>query len=239
MEKMSPNAVLAGKQMFQLVRGSTQVTGGTLAVTLLGAKLLFFNILFAATGVVTAAFAGRVYCGWFCPMGAWLEHGASRFSRSKPAPAWMSNEWFGRIFSIVFVAGFASLFFLPVPRWIIPVAMMGTMVVIGTALAAAFYPRAYCAHVCPWGVMQAIIGRRARLQIVVDEKCRGCLACSRACPLDKLPAPAVAKVRDTGEKSAVSSRCIRCMKCTAVCPANAIRFRPLAEQTVSPLVQSA
>lgn len=210
-----------------------QMIGMLLAGLFIAFKVYFFNLLYVVSGLFASAYAGRVYCGWFCPNGAWLEHGVSRFSRRKGLPDTLKKPWVRYSITAVFLAVLIALFLSDVKRWIIPLAVMGSMVLAGTVLGALFYPRAFCAYLCPWGVMQTLIGRRAKLQVVIDSNCRSCFACVKACPIDKAPEQAVLNVKQTRDASALSSRCIRCMKCVSICPSNAIHLATVVQKSAN------
>lgn len=78
-------------------------------------------------------------------------------------------------------------------------------------LSVAFY-RPFCRYLCPLGAIYGFFNPIALYRFRVDtEKCTGCKACQRACPMD-IP---------VWEKPN-SMECIRCGKCLTACPENAL-----------------
>lgn len=86
--------------------------------------------------------------------------------------------------------------------------------VIGITLAYVLKDnRAFCKYVCPVPVLQKIPSRFSLLKVEGDaEKCTGCGACDRMCPMD------IQVSRYTlANKRVLSTECILCNKCIDVC----------------------
>lgn len=217
------------KLMYQGIRNTTQLFGIILAALLLGMGIYYFNILFVIGALAAALFAGRVFCGWICPNGAWLDHVVKRFSLHRRMPSFLANPWFGYGFTVVFLAVFLYLriFVTDSPwTWTIPIGMMAVQMTLGTILGAIYYPRGFCAHVCPWGVLGKLLGRKAAYQMAIHPGCKSCRTCADSCPLGGILDTAIDRVKETKEPALLSTNCMRCMNCAGVCPTNAIRFGP-------------
>ncbi|WP_291320225.1 4Fe-4S binding protein [Desulfonatronospira sp.] len=227
-EKQSKGtACTQAKSMFQNVRNTTQLFAVLLSALLLGLGVYYFNILFVLGALLAALFAGRVFCGWICPNGAWIDHGVSRFSRYRKLPGILNHRWFGYGFTFVFLTAFAFVHWKVQGSawvWLVPIGMMGVQVSLATILGGLYHPRSFCSHICPWGVLGALIGKKGRYQMRIDTGCKSCHTCARQCPFGGILEPAIAQVKDSGEPVQLSTRCMRCMRCVGACPTNALQF---------------
>jgi DNA-binding transcriptional ArsR family regulator len=84
--KKGPSNAIQAKSMYQHIRNTTQLFGIILSALLLGLGVYYFNILFVIGALAAALFAGRVFCGWICPNGAWLDHVIRRISPTVQCP---------------------------------------------------------------------------------------------------------------------------------------------------------
>jgi polyferredoxin len=197
----------------------------------------------ALVTVVVTLFLGRVWCGWFCPLGAILE----LFGRKGRRIRWQNLRQLKYIllFTILLMAAFGSLAFL----YFEPI----TIFVRG--LTAAFKPllgylqyearedfiwpgatwwlialplvlvlllnvierRFWCRYLCPLG---ALIGLGSKISWVkrrVDQmSCVQCGDCAAICTMG-----AISEKRNFTSDPA---ECIMCMDCAAPCPKTAITF---------------
>ena len=234
--KKGMNCIQA-KSMYQNIRNTTQLFGVILSILLLGMGIYFFNILFVIVALAAALFAGRVFCGWVCPNGAWMDHIVKRFSLHRKMPGFLTSRWFGYSFTIVFLTVFLYLrvFITDSPWvWTIPIGMMAVQMTLGTILGAIYYPRGFCAHVCPWGIIASLIGRRAAYQMTIGSHCKSCRTCTSTCPLGGILEPAIDKVKESKRSATMSADCMRCMSCVGTCPTNAIQFGPVSASETLP-----
>lgn len=90
---------------------------------------------------------------------------------------------------------------------------------IGIILAAALKDnRAFCKYICPITVFLKATSRFSISKMEIDkDKCTGCGACEKACPMD-------IKHLDyaSAGKRVMSTECIQCNTCLNVCPKEAI-----------------
>ncbi len=228
-ETKKGQSCIQAKSMYTNIRHTTQLFGIILAALLLGMGIYYFNILFVIAALAAAFFAGRVFCGWICPNGAWLDHVIRRISPNRKMPGFLTSPWFGYGFTVVFLAVFIYLrvFVTDAPwTWTIPIGMMAVQMTLGTIVGAMYYPRGFCAHVCPWGVLGKLLGRIAPYQMQIQSNCKSCRTCAATCPLGGILDDAIDRVKETGRPETLSTNCMRCMNCAGACPANAIRFGP-------------
>ena len=111
--------------------------------------------------------------------------------------------------------GLRGLYFLqiPQPRFATQLFIFGLFAVI-FALARVS-PRFWCRYLCPSGALFALFGRRPALRRTVSDACIQCGRCRRRCPMDAIPADALATRHE---------ECIACETCVRVCPTQAVRF---------------
>ena len=136
-----------------------------------------------ATSFLHPGVAGEPwYCKAFCPAGT-LEAGLPKLLFD-PGIRDALGGWFRR-------------------KWIVLIAFLFLMVVV---------PRAFCRLGCPLGAIYGLFNRISFYRLRVErDKCTGCDACARACPMD-------VHVRT----EANHSECIRCLKCVEACPSHAV-----------------
>ncbi|MEW6662413.1 MAG: 4Fe-4S binding protein [Bacillota bacterium] len=215
--------------MYQKIRLGIQLFAAVLALLLLGVGVYSFNLLYVASALGLAFFAGRFFCGWLCPLGLFTERVLKFFSREKKVPAFMTSGWFRYGFTGLFLAGFILLWVSPLAAIVKPFILMGTMFVLATIIGMLFYPKGWCAYVCPWGVLASLIGRMAPYQMVIGGGCKGCMSCAKACPVTGILEPAVAHTRETKEPAIMQTRCIRCMQCAEACPMGNIDLKTVSQ----------
>lgn len=171
-------------------------------------------------GMVGGFFRGRWVCGWACPRGGFLERVMSHLSFRLGIPRFLRNYAFRWVLFGVLM-GFMVWRLLLNPgdpeHWGRVFWLMCTITTsIGIILAVLFWPRTWCAF-CPVGTFASTVGGHKQ-PLQIEEGCRECKACERACPLT-LP---IVKYKDTcelGEKD-----CLRCGECIAACQFDILHF---------------
>jgi polyferredoxin len=207
-----------------------------------GRELIGLYIPALLTVGVTLAF-GRVWCGWFCPLGAVVELFGFRGRRIK----WQGLRRFKYIllFTSIVMAAFGSLAFLyfePITIFIrgltVPIRplvdylrledksafqMPGfnwwwPALIFGAVLLLNLVERRFwCRYLCPLG---ALIGLGSKIswvkRFVNQNSCIGCGDCAKECTMG-----AISPDRDFTSDPA---ECIMCMDCPSPCPKTAISF---------------
>ena len=197
-----------------------------------GSMLLFIANFFLSL------FIARLWCGWFCPMGAWQEI-CSPVMKRTVQEGWRNNVKY--VVSALWLALLAYLFIgAGGIRAIDPfyntnnglsitsVAALGVVAVIFLIIFAVAYlagRRGFCHVLCPIaGIMVA--GRKIRnllrwpaLQLSADaSRCTDCKKCSEKCPMGL---DVNGMVRNGKMENA---DCILCASCADACPQGAITY---------------
>jgi Fe-S-cluster-containing hydrogenase component 2 len=96
------------------------------------------------------------------------------------------------------------------------------------------WPACYYACVALWDDPAILIDKSTGARYIDPEKCRGCGACMRACPLT--PERSIINLKRVGNKK-VYLKCDLCRGraegpvCVQICPGNALRFVPAEERS--------
>ena len=185
--------------------------------------LLPFIISSVAVVIVLFLLFGRIYCGFFCPLGL-LNDFVWQMTSRLHLPKLSRNEKFmkkvrivRRINVVLFILTIISLigiaiFFPELLSNIHITTFEIVTVVVFFVIVASFARRLFC-NVCPFGIF---IGFFEKLNIVKLKKdcsaCTMCGACYEACPMR------IKSVYTEQEKSDVSNKqCIYCGECIKKC----------------------
>lgn len=187
--------------------------------------------------------AGRVLCGWVCPMGFLQDLLYKIPSRKFRLPRWtaaikyvvlavtvVGAAWVASNESPLFYCNFCPTAGLQV---VLPVAITDhdwegvtgrpvKMALVALVLVSGvLMSRSFCKVMCPVGALVALSNRLTPFRLNVDGgACVGCRKCDTRCPMD-VP---VMRHREKGAGPANRElECIACLDCQSVCPVAAIR----------------
>lgn len=194
-------------------------------------------VLGALTPLVIAAFAGRAFCGWVCPINSllevnaalrrWIERRIVRFRLPRFTVA-------KRLRYVVLLAGLAvslagafNVFPLILPyvalarEWHLGVYGLGlgfgvVFVVALMAVELVLAPHLWCRSLCPTGLVLGLTGRlrvlgiRKRPERSCVDRCSLCIA---VCPVGVNPRDGIA-----------TEQCMSCNACVAQCPAQVLEL---------------
>jgi polyferredoxin len=90
-----------------------------------------------------------------------------------------------------------------------------SLVFVALVVLELWRPRFWCRNLCPMGALFSLVSRWSLLNRRVNTSCTGCAQCSRACPMNAIPAEA----HDTDY-----SDCIFCLECESECPRGGVTF---------------
>ncbi len=212
-------------------------------VTMVGGRELIANYIPAILTVVLTIVFGRVWCGWFCPLGAVFE----LFGRKDRHFKWQNLRKLKYVILavVVVMAAFGSLAFLyfepitifirgltaifkPVVQYvqledkkefILPGFQWWAIAIpfVVALLLNLIEKRFWCRYLCPLGALVALGSKFSWIKRFVNQdSCVKCGECATLCPMG-----AISPENDFKSDPA---ECIMCMDCAAPCPKLAITF---------------
>lgn len=195
-------------------------------------RIYWSNIVLAVLVILTTLAFGRVFCGFFCPLGALQEWTRSLgrkigFKKNVELPAKIDKyaryiKYLVLILIMYLSYHFGDLVF----RHYAPFNALahlgaefdekplGYSLLILTLAFALFSKNWWCRYFCPLGAFLALIRKISPFEIGRNIKtCISCGKCDRVCPAN-LP---VSKKDQT-----TSVDCISCLSCVETCPKNSL-----------------
>ena len=175
-----------------------------------------------------AAFGGRLYCAWVCPVNpltdpaAWLRRRLGL--KSGRAPDAATRYW---VLAGSLLA--AALSGTLVWEWVNPVSIVQRSLIFGLSgslavvLALFAYDllvasRGWCGHLCPVGAFYGLLGRTALVRVSAAQRsaCDDCMDCFVVCPEPQVIRPALKQAGQT-HPLILSGDCTNCGRCIDVC----------------------
>ena len=176
------------------------------------------TIHYAVAKIFGPLLFGRGWCGYAC----WTAMALDFLPYKVPKGP---RKQIGRIRYLTFAASlvFVAALFLAqvanIERIMFWAFVIGNIAyyAIGIALAYALKDnRAFCKYVCPVTVFLKPMSYFSLLRITCDrDKCIGCGACRRACPME-------VDMLDDARNRTNGTECILCMECVKACPKHAL-----------------
>lgn len=186
------------------------------------------NLVLLGLVLISGVLFGRVFCGWFCPLGTvqgWISRFLRRITGGRKhwlpihLPRWLDRPMRWVKWLVLGWVVYASITAVVPPLMAFcPYRTLFTMNV-GSALGAGVVvvfliwsiaiERFWCRYACPLGAVLSVTNLFSRWRIKADEtSCVSCGRCEAICPMDIDPSTEVER----------SMECIRCMECTGACP---------------------
>lgn len=165
--------------------------------------------------LATALIAGRLFCGYACPLGAAQELASRLGNRQARIDAGIAEKVRAIFFfaSLVLGVGLAMALSIDPFRLVAPwLGAFGLLALIVVAAAGVFVYRPYCTLVCPFGFLMALASRFSLLKLRINGSCVDCGACTRACPTGQ------------AKKGSSMAECYLCGRCLKACRKDAISY---------------
>lgn len=188
-------------------------------------------LLGAAIVGVFYALAGRVFCGWVCPMN--LVTDLAGWLRTK----FKLNDLFRlsrgtRYWVLALALVLSALLGVAAFEWVSPISMLHRELIYGAGLGLSaalgififdllILRHGWCGHLCPLGAFYGLLGKRALLRVRFDDpSCTRCGECARVCP-----EPQVLNLKQAAQHGMVTAgACSNCARCIPICPEGSLDF---------------
>jgi polyferredoxin len=210
---------------------------------MVGAREFIGNYWPALITVAVTLVFGRVWCAWFCPLGAVLELFGFKGRRIKAQ--WLRKVKYVVLFTILVMAAFGSLAFMyfePITIIIRGITtgakplmeyfqmadkkdfiwpgfswwMIGVPFVL-VLLLNLVEKRFWCRYLCPLGALIGLGSKFSWIKRRVDQmSCVKCGECAKICPMGA--------ISPENDYKSDPAECIMCMDCAVPCPKLAISF---------------
>jgi polyferredoxin len=200
------------------------VTTGTFIHRTHGSSLI---LLIAV--IFTALLLGRVFCGWFCPLGTigeWVYKIGRKLGLKKKIEftgftaallkylkfvvlavllyfTWTIGELFYKAWCPW--SAFMTIF---EPDELLTDLLFGAIFLLIIVGASLFIERFFCRYLCPLGASLAIFNRFSLIKPAKANSCKDCRQCEKVCPIG---------VEIRAGKKINDMECIRCYKCIDEC----------------------
>lgn len=232
-----------GEQQFLPINIFSRLNPLQALVAMVGGRELIGLYLPALITVLVTLVFGRVWCGWFCPLGAVVE----LFGRKGRKIKWqgLRRVKYVLLFTVVVMAAFGSLAFL----YFEPITILvrgltaplrpavdylqmenkeafslpaihwwwGALPFAAVLLLNLVERRFWCRYLCPLGALVGLLSKFSWTKRFVNQNsCIGCGDCAKECTMG-----AISPARDFTSDPA---ECILCMDCPSPCPKTAISF---------------
>lgn len=209
--------------MIRTIRGIVQIIFLIMFIFLMftGKAQLWMGLIFLS--IIFAAFFGRFYCGWICPINTamrpfvWV--GKKLGLQRKQIPGVLKSGKIRMVVFGLFLIGLGYTIYtitqgrkFPLPLIIIP---------LGVITALFINERSWHRYLCPWGVLFSITARFSKRGIKTGNGCIGCSTCGHICPGDAI------KVEKGAKALVDTAHCLLCLDCTAACPVKALNYTDL------------
>lgn len=202
-----------------LVNGVRLLFLGVFLWLMVTEKMVVWLGIFSVS-LILALLAGRVFCGWICPMNTvmipmeWLSK-KLHLQRLKE-PEWLKSP---SIPWIMLVGSIMTMIILK--RAGIDAPILLYMLLLSMIITLFYKSEVFHNRICPFGLLQGFAGKHAQWTHRVSENdCIGCKRCETVCP-----SRAVAVSSITRKAMIDPMLCHQCMNCQEVCPKDAIAYK--------------
>ncbi|MCD4670837.1 MAG: 4Fe-4S binding protein [Actinomycetia bacterium] len=202
----------------RMIRAIVQIVFLALFVFLIvTGKTNLWLVLFGLSTIL-AIFFGRIYCGWICPINTVMRPINWIYAKLKlkrlNTPKWLKIK-------IVPWVLFALLAAAMMAGRVLKIKIPGLLIILalGFIFSLVFKPEVFHNYICPYGALQSLTGRFAKLAFRVNgDKCNGCGLCLKVCDAEAITIH--------NKKAAIDPKlCHQCNNCKIKCPNYAIDYK--------------
>lgn len=179
---------------------------------------IWMAFLFLSIGL--AAFFGRYYCGFICPIYTMIRVGnligRALGTQKKEIPKFFKLKGLRTTILIIFLGALGYTIYtmtrgekFPLPIFIIALGVIVTIFV---------NENTWHRYLCPWGILLSFTAKFTKRNLNVSQKgCISCRKCYNICPAEAIAFK---------EKAEIMPRyCLLCYKCHDICPVEVIRYK--------------
>ena len=186
--------------------------------------------LYAATFLLNVV-AGRMFCGWGCPVGELSRLGEQAFVHRVSTRAARAVQ-VGRLLASSMVIALGVVLWWVSPRVFVEGSSLaiagwgGTVIALGAlgVLHARYWRWGFCRKLCPIGLYYSVVTTGSARSIVFDAEmntCKDCHLCDLVCPVHLDPRQLGELKSDIGglafESLPALNHCLACGDCVAAC----------------------
>ena len=163
--------------------------------------------------LIMTLIAGRLFCGYACPLGA-VQELLARLTKKKLKINAKAARAIRLAVLIIFIgAGAIAVVYQPIDPLAVfslrpSLPQLGIFAAI--AATAVFVYRPWCTLLCPFGALADIASAASPFRLRADAKCNDCGVCDRVCPAGQ------------SVRKGDLSNCYYCGRCISKCPKKAI-----------------
>ena len=179
--------------------------------------------------------AGRMFCGWGCPVGQ-LNRLWDTFksSKGKQRLLWGTTLF---LFAGLLMFGILLWWIAPGALFTLPYAPIAGAALGALIASALIFSRvigwSFCRKACPIGLYYSVVQQKRPIGILFDEsKCQQEGACVKACPVDLDPRALLELKNNIGglaiDDLTSNSHCLRCGACVEACDLVTSKTGPVA-----------
>lgn len=198
-------------------------------------RIYFSNYILLIIFVIMTIVFGRVFCWFFCPLGAlqeWLRLLWKKLWIKKEfeLPSTIDKYWrYFKYVILVLIVVLSYKYWELIFRYYDPFVAFSHLwnefeelyiaysILWLILILSLFTKNWWCRYFCPLGAFFWIIRKISFFKLIQDEKtCIKCSLCNKSCPVNL-------DIKDM--KSANSAECISCLKCVKVCPKNSLSIK--------------
>ena len=195
-------------QFQMVILGNTGQIGGPLPMAIAGLGII------AALTIV----AGRVFCGYVCPIGTVQELPydipTKKFGvRNKSLPVIVRYVFLAAFVVMAVISSTGLLNYLGIRDFFyLNTSSAFFYVFLGVVVASIFFYRPFCRFACPYGVILSLASIKSRFRLKRNGNCTDCAICEEECPT-------LEAGRDDRKQE-----CYQCQRCVYICPYDAIDY---------------